>query len=307
LRPSRATVLVVGAGLGGLLLGAAVPAARHLSPFALVAVFVQTLFAVGALIGPQPERVGSRLRRSVGMLLLHHGVTSLPLIGLGLVLGLDTPLGAGTFVLGAVPPAAGLPSFAAACGVPVHRVLPYCLLAYTVGLVATPLLVLVGLGSTEAVGRLVLTLVMGLIAPCVLARLGSRWLSRVDDRIAFGVVASSIAVLALGLGPSLGQAVSEGAEHTELLLAAVAIAAGRTAFGAGACALVAPRGQRRELALVGTYKNAALAAILALGSAGPLAALPALLSMFCEAAVLLLLGRVGVARTVERPHERVIP
>jgi hypothetical protein len=231
-------------------------------------------------------------------------------MALGLVLGLDTALGAGTFLLGAVPPAAGLPGFAAACGVPVRRVLPYCLLAYTVGVVATPLLVLAGLGSTEALGRLVLTLVVGLIAPALLARLGSRYLSRLDERISFAVVGTSIAVLTLGLGPSLRQAMDEGLAHPGVLLGAVAVAAGRTTFGAVVCALLAPAGRRRELALVGTYKNAALAAILALATTGPLAALPALISMFCEAAVLVVLSRLSTRhaeRSASSTHERVSP
>lgn len=308
--PARATAVIVGAGLGGLLLGAAVPtAARHLEPFTLAGVFVQTLIAVGALTGPDTEG-RPRLRRSAGMLLLHHAVSSLPLIVLGLVLGLDTPLGAGAFLLGAVPPAAGLPGFAAACGVPVRRVLTYCLLGYTVGVVATPLLVLVGLGTAEALGRLVLTLVVGLIAPAVLARLGSRFLSRLSRGVSFAVVGTSIAVLTLGLGPSLRQAMEAGLASTDVLLGAVAIAVGRTSFGAVVCALLAPSGRRRELALVGTYKNAALAAILALATTGSLAALPALLSMFCEAAVLVTLSRVG-SRGAQRPtapaHDRVAP
>ena len=121
--PTRATAVIVGAGLGGLLLGAAVPtAARHRGPGARGGVGVPPVLAVGRLPGSDTEG-RPRLRRSAGMLLLHHAVSSLPLIVLGLVLGLDTPLGAGAFLLGAVTPAAGLPGFAAAGGVPVRRVL----------------------------------------------------------------------------------------------------------------------------------------------------------------------------------------
>lgn len=286
---SRATAAIVTASLGGVLVGAAVPAARHLASVSLVAIFVQTLITVGALAEPDGDRT-SRLRRSTHMLLLHHGVTSLPLIGLGLLLGLDTPLGVGTFLLGAVPPAAGLPSYAAACGVPVRPVLGYCLLAYTVGLVLTPVLVLAGVGTDDGMARLVLTLVVGLIAPATLATAGSRYLRRVGAAPGFTLVATSIAVLTLGLGSSLQQSFGEALQHPATLLVALAVAFGRTAVCGGLSAAVAPSGRRRLFTLVGAYKNAALAALLALETSTALAALPALLSLFSEALLLVALS-----------------
>lgn len=285
---SRATAAIVTASLGGVLLGAAVPVARHLASVSLVAIFVQTLVTVGALAEPGGQ---AGLRGSVRMLLLHHGLTSLPLMGLGLVLGLDTPLGVGTFLLGAVPPAAGLPSYAAACGVPVRPVLGYCLLAYSVGVLVTPALVLVGVGADDGMARLVLTLVVGLVAPATLATVGARWLRRIGTASGFALVASSITVLTLGLGSSLQRGFGEALQQPGLLLAAIAVAFGRTAVGGGLLAAIAPAGRRRLFTLVGVYKNAALAALLALEASTAVAALPALLSLFSEALVLVVLSR----------------
>lgn len=292
--PRRATTAVVSASLGGLVLGAFVPGAERVAAVGLAAIFVQTLVTVGSLVEPTGERTGG-LGRPARMVALHHLVTSAPLMGLGLLLGLETPLGAGIYLLGAVPPAAGLPSYAAACGVPVRPILRYCLLAYAVGIVATPVLVLVGVGREDSMGRLAATLVFGLVAPALLAQAGSRWLSRLPRRAAFALVASSIAVLTVGLGPSLRLGVEQSVAEPAALVTAVAVAFGRTLVGGTVCAVAAPSGRRREMAMVGSYKNAALAAILSLGASTPLAALPALLSLFSEALALVVLARAGTA------------
>ncbi len=299
--PRRATTVVVSASLGGLVLGAFVPGAERVAAVGLAAIFVQTLVTVGSLVEPTGERAGG-LGRSARMVALHHLVTSVPLMGLGLLLGLETPLGAGTYLLGAVPPAAGLPSYAAACGVAVRPILRYCLLAYAVGVVVTPVLVLAGVGRPDSIGRLAATLVFGLVAPALLAQVGSRWLCRLPRGAGFALVATSIAVLTLGLGPSLRLGVEQSVSEPAALLTAVAVAFGRTLVGGTVCAAAAPAGRRRELAMVGSYKNAALAAILALGASAPLAALPALLSLFSEALALVVLARTGMRGHARAQH-----
>lgn len=131
----------------GLLLGTVLPAAHHLRPLAVPLLFVQTLIAVGAL---SEERCPVARRWAGDMFVRHHLAVSLPLMALGAAMGLDTALGAGTFVLGAVPTAVTLPSNVAAFGGHVRPIVQYTFLAYGVGVVLTPLVVLVGLGT---VGR----------------------------------------------------------------------------------------------------------------------------------------------------------
>lgn len=272
------------ASIGGLLIGAVVPSAEHLRQFALVSLFVQTMIAVGGLAEARSE---FSLSWAVRMLMKHHLIHSLPLMVVGAVIGLDTWLGAGTFVLGAVPPAIALPSYAAACGGHVRPVIQFCILGYAVGVLLTPVLILGALGTTGRVGSMVLTLLFGLVLPAMLGALGRPWLRRVPRGASFTVVSISVLILMLGMGSELRVAFTIGLGEPVLLWAAGVVAFGRCLWGAMLGWAWARDGVLRvESALAGGCKNVVLAAVIADGAVGTMAALPALLGLFAEAGVL---------------------
>lgn len=288
------------ASIGGLLIGAAVPSAEHLRQFALVSLFVQTMIAVGGLAEARSE---FSPRWALQMLLKHHAINSLPLMVLGAVLGLDTWLGAGTYLLGAVPPAIALPSYAAACGGHVRPIIQFCVLGYAVGVLLTPLLVLTALGTTGRVDSMVLTLLFGLVLPAILGALGRPWLGRVPRVASFTVVSVSVLVLMLGMGSELRDAFTTGLQEPVLLGAAAGVAFGRCLWGALLGWAWARDGVLRvESALAGGCKNAVLAAVIADSAVGTMAALPALLGLFAEAGVLFAASIVSV-RIRPRPPQ----
>lgn len=304
----RSAFALAMASVCGLLIGAAVPASEHLRQFALVSLFVQTMIAVGGLAEVRSEFSPGW---AVRMLLKHHAVNSLPLMALGVVLGLDTWLGAGTYLLGAVPPAIALPSYAAACGGHVRPVIQFCVLGYAVGVVLTPLLVLGALGTTTGqVDSMVLTLTFGLVLPAVLGALGRPWLRRVPRGGSFAVVSVSVLVLMLGMGSELRGAFSVGLTEPALLWAAATVAFGRSLLGAVLGWAWARNGLLRiESALAGGCKNAVLAAVIADSAVGTMAALPALLGLFAEAGVLFVASilSVRIARRDPDPGDMVRP
>ncbi len=216
----RPALLIVAASLAGLLGGAAIPAAEHLRTLALPALFLQTMIAVGALA--QARTTGPKAW-AARTLVVHHVGVSLPLVVLGLALGLDTALGAGTYVLGAVPPAAGLPSYAASAGAQVRPVVRFCLLGYAIGVVATPGLVLAGLGSGTTTRPIVLTLLFGLILPAAIGTAAHPWLRQLPSRTSFGIVAVTVLTLTLSIGPNLRAAAHAGLEDPTLLWGSLAV------------------------------------------------------------------------------------
>lgn len=279
-----AVTAVAVATVGGLLLGAAIPPAEQVRPLALPLLFVQTAVAVGAL---SEERSSSTRRWAWGMFLRHHLFASLPLMALGLLMGLDTSWGVGTFLLGAAPTAIALPSNVAACGGQVRPAVQFTLLGYGIGVILTPALVLLAIGASGRVGPMVTTLLVGLIAPALLGVVARPWLQRIPRGLSFTIVAASVLVLMLGMGSNLREAVALGFESPALLWLAAAIGFGRVAWGASLALRFPPQGKLRlEAVLAGGGKNAVLAAVIADASFGPLAALPALVSLFAEITLL---------------------
>lgn len=282
--------VLVGMLIGGLLVGVVVPPAEQLRSWALAGLFVQTLIAVGALAEPHAAR---SQRWALRMVVVHHLAASAPLLLVGLLAGLDTPLGAGSFLLGAVPPAAGLPSYAASCGAHVRPMIRFCLLTYAVGVVLTPVLVLAGFGSGGRLGVLVLTLSVGLVLPAILGTVGRPWLVRVPRTLSFAVVSVGILVVMLGLGSDFRAAIEVGLDTPTFLVLAAAVGVGRCMLGAAVGLALAPPGTRLESIMAGGYKNVVLAAVIAFPAGGPLAMLPALFSLFAEAALLTGLSVAG--------------
>lgn len=272
------------ATIAGLLIGSVVPAAEQVRPLALPLLFLQTMVAVGALSEVHSD---STRQWAWQMLLRHHAIVSIPLMALGLAMGLDTSWGVGTFVLGAVPPAIALPSSVAACGGRVRPVVQFTLIGYGLGVVLTPALMLIVLGTAGRLGPMVITLLVGLIAPAIIGTLARPWLQRIPRGGSFGIVCMSVLVLMLGMGSDLREAIVLGLQSPGLLWLAAAIGFGRCIWGASMGLRFAPQGKLLlESALAGGGKNAVLAAVIASSAFGPLAALPALLSLFAEICLL---------------------
>jgi len=279
-----AVTAIAVATVGGLLLGAAIPNAEQVRPLALPMLFVQTAVAVGAL---SEDKSSSTRRWAWDMFLRHHLFASLPLMALGLSMGLDTSWGVGTFLLGAAPTAIALPSNVAACGGQVRPAVQFTLLGYGVGVILTPALVLLALGASGRVGPMVTALLVGLIAPALLGVVARPWLQQIPRGLSFTIVAASVLVLMLGMGSDLRDAITLGLERPALLGMAAAIGFGRVAWGASLALRFPPQGKLRlEAVLAGGGKNAVLAAVIANASFGPLAALPALVSLFAEITLL---------------------
>lgn len=281
---SRAVTAIAVATVGGLLLGAAIPQAEQVRPLALPMLFIQTTVAVGAL---SEVRSTSTRRWAWRMFLRHHLIASIPLMALGLLMGLDTSWGVGTFVLGAAPTAIALPSNVAACGGQVRPAVQFTLLGYGAGVVITPALVLLALGASGRADLMVTTLLVGLVVPAMVGVVARPWLQRIPRGLGFAIVAASVLVLMLGMGSDLRDAVALGREQRALLWLAGAIGFGRVAWGASLALRFPPQGKLRlEAVLAGGGKNAVLAAVIANASFGPLAALPALVSLFAEITLL---------------------
>lgn len=281
---NKPVVAIALATIAGLLLGTAIPAAEQVRPLALPLLFLQTMVAVGAL---SEVRAESTRRWAWQMLLRHHAFASLPLMALGLAMGLDTSWGVGTFVLGAAPPAIALPSNVAACGGRVRPVVQFTLIGYGVGVFLTPALVLFALGTAGRVGPMVVTLLVGLILPAIVGAIARPWLQRIPRPVSFTIVSVSVLILMLGMGSDLREAILLGLDSPVLLWLAAAIGFGRCIWGAALGLRFAPQGKLLlESALAGGGKNAVLAAVIAYAAFGPLAALPALVSVFAEICLL---------------------
>lgn len=281
---NRSVLLLAASVVVGLTLGAVIPAAELLRGAALPCVFIQMFVSVGALAG-DVQPTGSRWY--VNTLIKHHALVSVPLLALGAIIGLDTWLGLGTFLLGAVPPANAIPSYVAVCGGDVRSAVRFTLLGYAVGLVATPILVLVVLGSSHSPWDLVVVVVVGLVAPSLLGTWCRPILSHIPRDVGVTILAVAAMVVMLGLGAELRRAVAAVTGQPWLAVAAVAIGLGRCAWGGLAGWWTSAEPSRRvDSALSMACKNAVLAALIASASMGSAAALPALLGLYGDSAVL---------------------
>lgn len=304
---SRSAYGLASASLGGLLVGATVPGLGGVGDVALAALFTQTTVTVGGLA--ESGAVVSARGWAWRMVLVHHLVTSLPLMLIGWALGLDTWLGAGTFLLGAVPPAAALPSYAAALDGRVRPLVRFCLLGYAVGVVITPALAMGFLGTSGRADTMLRVLLIGLVLPWIVGALCSPVLKQVPRGVSLGVVSGSALVLMVGMGAQLRTAVEAGLDAPWLLVAAGVVALGRCVGGGMLGWLCRPRGGLRlEAALAGGGKNAVLAAVLAEQALGGLAVLPALLGLVADGLVLGIAGAI-TARGPRRatPRDMVRP
>ncbi|WP_293786261.1 hypothetical protein, partial [uncultured Aeromicrobium sp.] len=273
------------ASIVGLAVGVVVPAAHQVRPLALGCLFVQTFVAIGAMGGPrqtiEPKRVGR-------MLVHHHLYSSLPLIVLGLALGLDTWIGAGAFLLGAVPPANAIASYVAVTRGHVDEAIAFTIGGYVLAVVVTPTLVFAAFGSSHSLDSLALTLGFGLVLPVILGHFARPLLLAVPRRMCVAVMSSAALVLMLGLGAELRIVWDLVAAQPRDLALALAVGLGRCVWS-GLYGWFGPADVHRRLdsMITATCKNCVLAAVIATSAAGMAAALPALLALWGEALVLL--------------------
>lgn len=282
------------AAVGGLCVGFCVPEAAVVRPLALPCTFLQTLIAVGALAGAQTTAVGRWYLRAVRR---HVLISSIPLMLLGLAIGLDHWLGIGTFLLGAVPPANAIPSYVAVCDGDVRSAVRFTLLGYGIGVVATPVLVLAFLGTRHSVADMVVVLLVGLMIPAILGGLIRPWMQRVTRTAAVAILSIATLIVMVGMGTDLREAATAPAVDVILVGCATVIALGRCMWG-GILGWWVERDEamRLDSAITSACKNCVLAALIATSAAGPAAALPALLGLFGESAVLLGASRLSRGR-----------
>jgi predicted Na+-dependent transporter len=286
--------LVLAAAVGvGLSLGAAFSPPGLAGSLAIPALGLQTLMTVGALPRRDPS---AALRPGLTLLGLHLVIASAPMLALGLVIGLDDPIGLGLFLIGAAPPAALIPAFADVAEVRGGELLAFVLMAYGLSLVLTPLLVLLAAGEAAGIGRIALTLCAGLIGPAVLARVLHDRIVAIPQRVRRGIVNTCVLAICFGLGEGFAD-IEAGIGMLALVAAALLL---RSFGGAALAERVAPRALRAEAPFAVAFKNVALAAAVGGSVASTEAAVPGLVGFGVETLCFLWVARRS-ARGQARP------
>jgi predicted Na+-dependent transporter len=279
--------------LAGLGAGAVLGLEGGARSLALPALAFQTFLTVG---GIPRARDREAVRDGALLVVLHYTVATLPMAVVAVAVGLDEPLGFGLFLIAIAPPGALIPAFAARLEVDVRSVLVFCLLAYAVSLVVTPVVLFLVAGTTLGVSSIAVTVGVGLIGPSVLGRLLHDRIDRVSPVLRRRVVNTMVFLICLGLGGEMVdgiRAAGVGLGGIALVLLALTL---RT-FGSGwLTSLLAPRRLATEASLAGGFKNVALAAAVGGVLLGPVAALPGLLAFFVDTAYFVWLARKASAR-----------
>ncbi|MEA2180267.1 MAG: hypothetical protein QOG77_3564, partial [Solirubrobacteraceae bacterium] len=268
-------LVLAAAVVAGFGLGAAISPSGLTTSLAVPALGVQTLMTVGALPRRDPA---SALRPGLVLLALHLLIASVPMLALGIIIGLDDPIGLGIFLIGAAPPAALIPAYADVAEVPGGELLAFVLIAYGLALGLTPLLVLLAAGEVAGLGTIALTLAAGLIVPSILARILHPQIAAIPQRVRRGVVNVAVFAICFGLGEGLSE-IDAAAGTLALVLLALAV---RSMGGAALAERIAPPALRTEAPFAIAFKNIALAAAVGGSVSGTAAALPALLGFPVE-------------------------
>lgn len=222
---------------------------------------------------------------------------SLLMVVVGLAIGAETPAGMGFLALAVVPVAAGIPAYSNALGIPAERMSLFALMSYVAALAVTPLLLGLIFENGSAWKPLLLTMLLGLIAPCGIGILMSGWVRRIPVRARRTVVISALLVAMAGLGGVLEPSGLTSAELGAPLLLVIGLSLLRAPIG-GLIGLllngkspIAPT--FAEAALAGGFKNCALAGASAIAAGIPAAAVPGALGIVSEAALLGIVGLIG--------------
>lgn len=295
---TSAALLIGGAMVSGVVVGALLPSGVDLSGLTLPALALQTALTVGAL---PPVRAMGSVRRGLSLLWLHHLCMTLPLAAAGIALGVDTALGFGVFLMAAAPPAALVPAYAEAIDLDVRAVLVFVFVAYAAGLIITPAMLLVVAGTTAGTESVLTIAAVGLILPSLAGRALHRPLNRIPQAQRRRVAAGLVFLITLGLGGDLAESITGGSLTVGFVAATLVILAARTVLTGSLAARLAAEDLRFEAQLAGGFKNIALAAAIAASLFGPVAALPSLLGFFFEAGYVVVIAhrRAGIPQRNE--------
>ena len=264
---------------GGLVAGAGLGLDDGASRIGIPALALQTFLTVGGI----PRRRGSAgVRAGLVLTGLHYTAATLPLVAVAAIVGFREPIGFGLLLVAIAPPAALIPTFAARIGADVRSVLAFCLFAYAVGLVLTPLVLFLVAGSTVGIGAIATTAGVGFVAPTVLGRLLHEQIVRVPEAWRRRIVNAAVFLICLGVGGELlGGIGAAGVGLVPVALVSLAIT-GRSFLSGWLVARVAPRELLEEAPFAGGFKNVALAAAVGAALGGPVAALPGLVGFVAE-------------------------
>ena len=283
---------------GGLAVGAVLGLEDGASRIGIPALALQTFLTVGGI----PRRRGSAgVREGLVLTGLHYTLATLPLVALALVVGVREPIGFGLLLVAIAPPAALIPTFASRLEADVRSVLAFCLFAYAVGLVVTPLVLLLVVGSTVGIAGVATTAGVGFIAPTVLGRVFHPQIVRVPETWRRWTVNAAVFLICLGVGGELlGGLGAAGVGLVPVALVLLVIT-GRSFFSGWLVARVAPEDLKEEAPFAGGFKNVALAAAVGAALGGPTAALPGLAGFVAETLYFIWLAgrRAGSARRRE--------
>ena len=236
-------------------------------------------------------------RIALKLLAINLVAGSLLMAVVGLAIGAETPAGMGFLALAVVPVAAGIPAYSNALGIPAERMSLFALISYVAALVVTPVLLGLIFENGSAWKPLLLTMFLGLIAPCGIGILMSGWVRRIPVRVRRTVVISALLVAMAGLGGVLDPSGLISADLGAPLLLIIGLALLRAPIGGLIGTLlnrkspIAPT--FAEAALAGGFKNCALAGASAIAAGIPAAAVPGALGIVSEAALLGIVGLIG--------------
>ena len=264
---------------GGLVAGAGLGLEDGASRIGIPALALQTFLTVGGI----PRRRGAAgVREGLVLTGLHYTVATLPLVAVAAIVGLREPIGFGLLLVAIAPPAALIPTFAARLEADVRSVLAFCLFAYAVGLVLTPLVLFLVAGSTVGIGAIATTAGVGFVAPTILGRLLHEQIVRVPAAWRRWIVNAAVFLICLGVGGELlGGIGAAGVGVVTVVLVSIAIT-GRSFLSGWLVTRVAPRDLAEEAPFAGGFKNVALAAAVGAVLGGPMAALPGLVAFVSE-------------------------
>jgi hypothetical protein len=288
-RVRHAGALLGGAILAGLIGGALLPAiSTAVAGIAIPALGFQTLLTVGAL--PSLGGRGAAVR-GLKLLGLHLATLTAPLAVVGVLLGLEHPLGFGVFVMAVVPPAALVPTYAEAMKLDVGSAVAFCLTSYAIALVATPAALVAAAGSSLGRGAILSVLGVGLVAPTIAGRVLHRFLMKVPTGPRQVLVAIAIFLITFSLGGDLLPALSAENVTVGGIGAIALLLVARTAGSGWIAGALSPANLGSEAALAGGFKNIALSAGASAALMGSAAALPSLLAFPVEACYFMFLAQ----------------
>jgi hypothetical protein len=291
---NRRTPLLFSAGIVlAILIGTVIPSSSGTLLIVTAFLFVATLGTVGGLERGWQYR-GRNYHGALRLLVINVLAGSVPMAAVGIWLGPATPVGTGFLLLSIVPVAAGIPAYANALGIPAERITLFALMSYLLGLIVTPILMVVIAGRSESQSALWLTVTFGLIVPSVLGILFARQIASTPIGPRRLVIFTSLLLVMMGIGSALGglriNVDSMGAPLGLIIFLGLARAPVGALIARGLNRVRQLKTSDGEAMLSGGYRNCAFACVAALALGIPEAAIPGALGLASEAILMALLA-----------------